>query len=200
MAYRPQLAAALSGASVRQLAYWRRTAGSNGPVLAPEVSSRPVLYSYRDVVALRTCIYLRHEQVSLQRIRRALGTLRTIGQVEHLSRYRLVAQGKSVILVTDDSAVDMVDQPGHQVTVVMSDVLGPFTRGDGLSVADLLHPRRSIAVDPDVRGGHPVISGTRVPFELVASLVRDGVSYSDIADYYPAVDADAAQDAADFAN
>jgi hypothetical protein len=45
-------------------------------VLVPEISSeRPILYSVRDVVALRICVQMRDE-ASLQKIRRALNTLR----------------------------------------------------------------------------------------------------------------------------
>jgi uncharacterized protein (DUF433 family) len=202
VAYRPQLAAALSGASLRQLAYWRRRTGTGEPILVPEVSQSPLLYSFRDVVALRTTVYLRGERISLQRIRRALGTLHDLGEVDHLSRYRLRAQGNSVVLLPPDAPpVDLVDRPGQQVTtVVMADVLRPFATSEDMTVPDLLHPRRTLRVDPEVRGGHPVVSGTRVPFEMIASLVRDGVPAAEISDYYPSVSAAAATDALDFAD
>ncbi|TWD80345.1 uncharacterized protein (DUF433 family) [Kribbella amoyensis] len=201
MAYRPQLAAALSGASVGQLAYWRRADGPAGALLVPETSSSPLLYSFRDVVALRTAVYLR-ERLSLQRIRRALGSLRDLGEVDHLSSYQLLAQGHSVVLVPQDGpSVDLVERPGQQVTtVVLAEVLRPFTTSGDITVPDLLHPRRSLRVDPDVRGGHPTISGSRVPFDLVAALVRDGVPVDEVGEYYPGVTADAADDALDFAN
>ncbi|MEV6284315.1 DUF433 domain-containing protein [Kribbella sp. NPDC051770] len=200
MAYRPQLAAALSGASVHQLAYWRKSTASEGPLLVPEVSQQPLLYSFRDVIALRTTVYLR-KRISLQRVRRAIQSLYDLGEGEHLSTYRLVAQGNSVVLIApDDSpAVDLVDHPGHQVTVVMSDVLQAFVTADQVPVPDLLHPRDALQVDPEIRGGHPVILGTRVPFEVVAGLLRDGVAAEAIADFYPSVGAAAATDALDFA-
>jgi uncharacterized protein (DUF433 family)/DNA-binding transcriptional MerR regulator len=197
------MAAALSGASVRQLGYWRQASASGEPILVPEISAvRPLLYSFRDVVALRTCVYLR-KGVSLQRIRVAIDTLHDIGEVDHLSQYKLVVQGNSVVLLPgdDSTAIDLVDRPGQQVTViVMADVLRPFKVDERLTVPDLLHPRRSIEVDPDVRGGHPVVSGTRVPFDIIAGLVRDGVSLTEVADFYPSVDASAAADAVDFAD
>jgi uncharacterized protein (DUF433 family)/DNA-binding transcriptional MerR regulator len=197
VAYQARMAAALSGASIRQLAYWRRPAD---PILVPEISQRPVRYSFRDVVALRTTVYLRQERISLQRIRRAVETLNELGEFGHLSQYRLVAQGNSVVLVDADETVDLVGRPGQRVTtVLMADVLRPFPSA-GAVVPDLLHPRRNLLIDPEVRSGHPVVSGTRVPFDLVAGLVRAGVPAAEIADYYPAVDAPAAGDAADFAN
>ncbi|MET9818235.1 hypothetical protein [Streptomyces sp. NPDC006355] len=99
MSYEPKLAAALSGATLRQLSHWRRASGPKGAVLVPEISSeRPILYSYRDVVALRICVQLR-EEASLQKIRRALNTLREdLGEWEHLSSYKLVAGPDTIYL------------------------------------------------------------------------------------------------------
>src|SRR5690606_38444220 len=72
VAYPTHIAATLSGASLRQLAYWRRPHG-DGPLLAPELGTDGgrLLYSFRDVVALRTFVYLR-ESLPLQRIRKAV--------------------------------------------------------------------------------------------------------------------------------
>jgi uncharacterized protein (DUF433 family) len=196
MSYEPRVAAALSGATLGQLDYWRRT-----KVLVPEISAdRPILYSFRDLVALRTFAYLRGER-SLQAIRRALRTLHTMGATDHLSAYRLVGQGKrSIALVSDDGAVELVEQPGQTMTVVkLGDVLKSFPLDD-VEVPNLLAPRERLSVNPLVRGGRPVVSGTRVPFESVADLVRDGVAPDRIGDYYPSVSADAARDSADFAD
>jgi uncharacterized protein (DUF433 family)/DNA-binding transcriptional MerR regulator len=195
MAYEPRLAAALSGITTRRLAYWRATR-----VLVPEISAtRPVLYSFRDLVALRTFAYLRGDR-SLQAIRRALRTLADIGETEHLSAYRLQAQGeKTIALVKEDGAVDLVERPGQALTVVkLGDVLRSFPLGN-IEVPNLARPRRLISVDLSVRGGRPVVAGTRVPYDVVAGLVRDGVTPEDVATFYPSVDAAGARDAYDFA-
>lgn len=199
MAYAPYMAAALSGATRRQLSHWRRTNSSSGAVLVPEVSvSRPVLYSFRDVVALRTCVFLRKDS-SLQRIRRAIANLRSLGELDHLSEYKLVSDNDSIVLAKDESAVDLVKQPGQYVMAEMSEVLRPFVNKSNIEVPALFRPRDHIAVSPEVRSGHPVISGTRVPYEKVAELLQDGVPMESVHDYYPAVDAAAAQDAYEFA-
>ncbi|MDH2429164.1 DUF433 domain-containing protein [Sphaerisporangium sp. TRM90804] len=199
MSYSPPLAAALSGATLRQLAHWRKASSSRGAVLVPEVSVvRPVLYSFRDVVALRTCVRLRND-ASLQKIRRALDTLRgDLREREHLSAYRLVADGSSIYLVEPDQATDLVTRKANVVIHEMIDVLRPFYR-DGRHIPDLLQPREHVSVDPAVRGGVPVIEGTRVPYDEVAALLRDGVPAERVSDYYPNVTASAAMDAADFA-
>ncbi|WP_308249784.1 DUF433 domain-containing protein [Sphaerisporangium fuscum] len=200
MSYSPKLAAALSGATLRQLAHWRRAGSGRGAVLVPEISDvRPILYSFRDVVALRTCVRLRND-ASLQKIRRALDTLRDdLDECEHLSAYRLVADGSTIYLVEHERATDLVHQKAHLVIHDMVDVLRPFYR-DGRHIPDLLQPREHVTLDPGVRGGVPVIEGTRIPYDDVAALLRDGVPADRISEYYPNVTASAARDAADFAD
>jgi len=197
--YTTKMAAALSGATTSQLRHWRRETNA-GVVLVPEVSRSPrALYSFRDVLALRTCVRLRNTS-SLQKIRTAVGTLRTLGERDHLSSYRLVTDGETIQLVSDEEAIDLVKRPGQrQVVIVMGDVIEPFPVRAGVVVPHLFHPRENIEVDPATQGGHPVIKGTRVPYGAVADLLADGVPEERIADYYPAVTVEAAREAADFA-
>lgn len=194
MSYPPYLAAALSGATMRQLSHWRRETAS-GAVLIPEVSrKRPILYSFRDVVALRTCVYLRKDS-SLQRVRQALGNLRNLGELGHLSQYTLVSDHGSIVLVKNDEAIDLVKNPGQCVMAEMSDVLGPIVNRNDVPIPPLLRPNDHVEVHPEIRFGHPVVIGTRVPYENVAELVADGVPLNSVKDYYPSVDAAAAADA-----
>ncbi|WP_168220733.1 DUF433 domain-containing protein [Streptomyces sp. RFCAC02] len=198
MAYSTRMAAALSGATVGQLRTWRRDRG-HGPILCPELSARPVLYSFRDVLALRAFARLR-QNVSLQMIRKALAHLKKSGEVEHLSSYSLVADGDSIVLVgRDDHATDLVRRPGQRVVATMADILQPFAPRAGVVVPHLLMPSPHVSVDPGTQGGQPVIVGTRVPFDAVAELIEGGVPPEKISDYYPGVTADAARDAAAFA-
>jgi uncharacterized protein (DUF433 family) len=195
MAYGSALTAELTGASTRQLAYWRN---STPPVLEPEVSRRPLLYSFRDLLALRTVAKLRADH-SLQGIRRALDNLRDLGNLDHLSRYRLVGDGRSIALVeSTNEAVDLLNRPGQEILVKLSDVLRSF-RTETRVVPDLRKPRPNLRVDPKLLGGFPVVVNSRVPYDVVAELVLDGVEPDDIVRYYPTVSAAAARDAADFA-
>lgn len=194
------MAAALSGATIAQLKHWR---SGDRPVLVPEVSAeRPILYSFRDLVALRTFVYLR-DDLSLQRIRRALRTLKSIGKTEHLSKYRLVAQSKRSIVLVEDTgkeAIELVEHPAQYVAVVkLGDVMRSFPL-DNIEVPDLARPRDEIAVEPEVRRGFPVVRGTRIAYDLVAELVRDGVPPEEIKNYYAGVSTAAARDAASFAS
>lgn len=106
MAYPVKMAAALSGATVNQLRHWR--SARTGPLLVPEIATTPkVLYSFKDVLALRTCVRLR-EDASLQKIRAAIQNLRDLGEADHLATYRLVSDRRgSIQLVSEDEVVNL---------------------------------------------------------------------------------------------
>lgn len=200
MAYPTHVAAALSGASVRQLQYWRQGHDGTPALLVPEMKSGGrVLYSFRDVIALRVFVYLRGE-LPLQRIRKAVDKLREFGSTEHLSAYRLYVANSSVVWAEDDdSLVDLVKRPGQfRLRAAMRDVLAPFTNLRGDQVVNLLRPRKKLQVDPETRGGYPVVLDTRIPYHLIGELVADGVPPAEVAYFYPPVKAAAAADAFDF--
>jgi uncharacterized protein (DUF433 family)/DNA-binding transcriptional MerR regulator len=200
VAYSPPMAAALSGATIDQLRHWRSS--KTGPLLAPEISDRPiVLYSFRDLLAIRTFIRFRRV-ASLQKIRRAVGTLRDdLEEFEHLASYRLESDlAGNIQLIRRDEAVDLVRHPGQlQLLAVIGDVIEPFPIRPGVVVPHMLHPRAGLSVDPEIQGGIPVISGTRVPYDAVASLMREDVSADEVSAFYPTVTPEAARDALDFA-
>lgn len=200
MSYPSVVAAALSGASLRQLSYWRSSRSAEGPLLSPTFHGSRVVYSFQDVIALRTFVYLRAKDVPLQRVRKAVQHLRQLGETEHLSSYRLLAVGKDVVWrISDGTALDLTNQPGNYVIAEMVDILAAFRNANDRVVVPLRAPKPGLAVDPDIRGGFPVIDGTRVPYDMVSALVRDGVAPEDVADYYPSVSPEAALSARDFA-
>jgi uncharacterized protein (DUF433 family)/DNA-binding transcriptional MerR regulator len=188
-----ELTAVLSGATPSQLQRWRST-----DLLRPEVQARPkVLYSFRDVVALRTFVRLRAD-VPLQRIRKALTGLKTLDLTDHPSRYQLHTDGDSVFFVEDDHAVDLVRRPGQQVLLSLADVFAAFTTRQGREVADFRHPRPLLEVRETKVGGWPTIKHTRVGFDSVAKLVLGGVAPEDVSRFYSAVSAAAAREAVDY--
>lgn len=198
MAYAPTMAAALSGATIDQLRHWR--SGRTGPLLAPEIpEGRRIFYSFRDVLALRTCVKLR-QTASLQKVRLAIGNLRDLGEVKHLASYRLESdRNGNIQLVREDEAIDLVHGGQRQLFVVLRDVIEAFPIRAGVVVPNLLQPRERLSVDPAIQGGFPVITGTRVPYDAVANLIRDAVPAEQVSEYYPSVSPEAACDAFDFA-
>lgn len=185
MAYPPTLAAALSGVSEGQLRRWR----GQPPLLIPEYGEgRKIRYSFRDIIALRTFAQLRRTGISLQRIRKAVETLKHLNDFEHLSHYRLVRDGNSIVWVQEDGghAVDLVLKPGQHVFATMQDILGEFEGWTGDVVA-LEQPKPGVRINPGVLGGYPVAEGTRVPYDTVASLAADGLDTDAIRHFYPSV-------------
>lgn len=197
MAFPSELASVLSGASMSQLSHWR----SAPALLTPELSTKPkAIYSFRDIVALRTFVRLRKE-LPLQRIRTALTTLQDYDLTEHPSSYQLVTDSKTVFLVDGEGeeVVDLVKRRGQTVLLSMADVFAPFTNLQGQDVVDFRRPRQNIEVRERRLGGWPTIAGTRVPYDTVALLLSDGsVLAEDAHYYYPAVTTQGALDAADF--
>jgi uncharacterized protein (DUF433 family) len=191
VSYAPPLAATLTGASVRQLAYWRRTTPTHGVLFAPEHGTRPrVLYSYQDIVALRMFVQLRGH-LSLQKVRKVASYLLKHYPDTHLASHSIkaVPGGRTAVWVSPDGEyVDVIERPGQGgLKFVMDDIFRSFTTGTGQRVPDLAEPTQGVTIDPGVRGGFPVIEGTRIPFTVVAGLYADGMTSGEIAELYPAV-------------
>lgn len=70
MSFREDLTMVLTGVTAHEVRSWRSTG-----LLVPEISpKRPPLYSFRDLVALRTVAHLR-ASISLQKVRKAFSNL-----------------------------------------------------------------------------------------------------------------------------
>jgi uncharacterized protein (DUF433 family) len=203
MAFPVPLAVTLSGATVDQLAYWRRPTPSHPPLLEPDAKrSGRYLYSWADVVALRSIVYLRQER-SLPRIRTAVATLRRLeaDDFQHLADYKLVMTGSSIVVKTHTGELlDHEARPGTVMhEILLADVLRGFKTADGRRVPALPAPRPQLSIHPGVLGGYPVVAHTRVPYDVVASLADDGYTEAEIIEIYPSVRTGSVSDARDFA-
>ncbi|MFE9300504.1 DUF433 domain-containing protein [Streptomyces sp. NPDC006856] len=190
MSFPVDLTAVLTGASTSQLHSWRRTG-----LLVPEAQENPVKYSFRDVVALRTFVYLR-SRLPLQRIRKGMDQLRRWDLTDHPASYVLRTEGDTVYLLQEERAIDLVRHPGQEVLWSLADVFAPFENMQGREVADLRRPRPHLEVREQRLGGWPTVQGTRVPYDAVAKLVSGGVPPADVARFYPTVGEGGATDAA----
>lgn len=198
MSFPVDITSALTGATKPQLQRWRTGAS---PLLVPEYGIKPqALYSFRDLVALRTVVKLRSE-TSLQKIRKAFRELQNMELTEHPSNYTLIARGDSIYLVEGDSeATDLVKVPGQRVLASLEDVFAPFLNFRQEQVVDFLHPRKRLEVREGRMGGWPTIKGTRIPYDTIAGLQRGehGISATEVQRFYSAVSAEAALDAISF--
>lgn len=193
MAFPTKITSKMSGATMHQLSYWRAQ-----KILIPEVESQksPYLYSFRDIIALRTFAWIRGDH-SLQMIRRMFDTLGELDMVEHPSNYKIAKLGSSLGVVRVDGVIiDVAKEPGQEVLGTLEDVFAEFEDRKGRKIDNLLHPRAGVEVNPDRLGGWPTIAGTRIPFDTIADLISDGtIAPERISFYYPGVTPEAARDA-----
>lgn len=197
MAFDANLVVALTGASKNQLYEWNRT-----ELLVPEVSTDRVegfLWSFRDVLALRTFMKLRSNH-SLQAIRKAMSNLRELNLTEHPASYTLTSDGSSVFLVEGQEATDLLQRKHQQLISKLDDIFRGFPHPNKKgTVVDLGRPRQTLEVDERRLAGFPTIQGTRIPFDIIGNLVYDGeVSFDEVSTYYPGVTPDQARDALSF--
>ncbi|PKQ25046.1 MAG: hypothetical protein CVT64_11940 [Actinobacteria bacterium HGW-Actinobacteria-4] len=202
--YDTRMTSVLTGASIGQLANWRSELTAAGALLKPaHRSSTPYLYSFEDVVALRGFVRLRHS-TSLQKIRRAVSYLREEYPETHLSGQNLRAYsgGKSIVWIADDGEfIDVVEKPGQPgIKVVMEEIFQEFKTDSGRLVPDLATPAPGLSIDMHVRGGFPVLAGTRLPFNAVSSLVRDGLGEAEVRALYPSATSEGILGAVRFAD
>lgn len=197
MAYTTELASKLTGATDSQLRRFRERA-----VLVPEYQDgREYLYSFRDIVALRSLMWLRGT-FSLQSIRRVIDNLDLTNlTLEHLSEVKFAKSGRTILAMEDDGYTDLLRHPGNRelTEFTLGDIFGAFKTWNDRDVPDLRRPREHLSVDPERMGGIPVISGTRIPYDTIARLVDYETIYpKDVTHYYPQVSAEAVRDAIDF--
>jgi len=194
MSFPENLASTLSGVSTSQLYRWRKKG-----LLVPEASkSSPALYSFRDIIALRTMAFLR-SKVSFQKIRKAFENLHEYDLYEHPSAYKFGSDGKTVVAEAGGEVIDLVLKPGQMEAFTMEEIFQPFTNMHGETVVDLRHPMPRLEVNPKRMGGWPTIAGTRVPYDSVSSLLADKFySPEHVSHFYPTVDVEGARDALAF--
>jgi DNA-binding transcriptional MerR regulator len=102
------------GISYRQLDYWARTGLVRPSIQDAGGSGTQRLYSFEDLVVLRTIKKLLDAGVSLQRIRKAIGFLR-----DHLNR-----EPQGVTILSDGSGIYACESP--------TEVMDLLQRGQGV--------------------------------------------------------------------
>ena len=184
-AFTTQQAARLSGLSARQLAYWDRT-----DVFAPSLSRgarRPFgrIYSFQDVVALRTLARLR-KRFSLERLRTLGGWLKQ--QYDHpWSRIRFYVRGDDIIYVDPDTQALVTDRPlGQGALAIQLEPIAAEVEA-ALRVMRQRDPHDIGAIERHryVMRNEWVIAGTRIPVWSIHELAHAGYDEDAILAEYP---------------
>ena len=166
----------------------------------PEIrAKRPPLYSFRDLVALRSIAFLRAE-TSLQKIHKAFGTLNVLHMVEHPSEYSFGTDGKTIFVQGPDAeAIDLVRDPGARTLFTFEEMNKAFTNFRKQEVPSFTAPAPHICVDPARIGGWPAIEGTRIGYDVIADFAGTqdpDVEY--VLEYYPDLTTAAIESAIEF--
>ena len=192
-AYTADRAAALSGVPRSTVHYWARK-----DILVPSVSASKVkLWSYTDLMGLRTISWLRHRKVStsgwdvppttMPAVRRALATLADLDvdlwTEDGGPSVRVDLHGEIFILT--DWGPEKLD--GHRpLDPDMLNLIEPFqiraARGP-----DLQRPRPNLRIVPGKLSGSPHIAHSRIETLAVAALADRGYDSEKIVRLYPQV-------------
>jgi uncharacterized protein (DUF433 family) len=178
----------LTGLSARQLRYWDKTEFFS-PTLLDDHSRRAFgrIYSFRDLVGLRTIAILRnHHRLPLQELRRVGAWLKHQHEAPW-SSLRFALTGKKVVFI--DPAVDVAVEPIGAGQEVLDVTLEPIA-DDMRQAADRLKERRPEQIGQVSRNRYVVhnawvVSGTRIPTSAIWNFHEAGYSSKQIIAEYP---------------
>jgi uncharacterized protein (DUF433 family) len=164
----------LAGVSGDRIGQWARW----GYIRSSRSEGEPRVYSLEDVGEAIIVHELEELGADLPSIRRAVDRLRERGHEDWpLQQHagRLGAANGTVVEFEDDEAYDLggpsTDEQGVLDTPDLHKVAADLERGGW---AARMHPElRHVQVDPDRRGGRPVIRGRRVAARDVAALALE---------------------------
>jgi uncharacterized protein (DUF433 family) len=200
-AYPAERAAALSGVPKSTLYAWARKG-----YLVPSVAQKPMLWSYIDLLALRTVYWLRQPKLafdreipptSMPKVKWALAQLKELD-------LDLFEEGRPVVAVLfagevaiNAEAIALQLANGQHLNRDLVNIVGPFEGLEGTRGPDLLWPRPTLRIAPRKISGAPHIAGTRVPTQSISALADRGLSVEQIAAIYPFVGRDSLRDSID---
>jgi uncharacterized protein (DUF433 family) len=177
----------LTGLSVRQVRYWDNT-GFFSPTLVDGVRRAfSKIYSFRDVVGLRTIAILRNKhRVPLQELRRVGEWLHAHYQTPW-SSLRFALSGEKVAFLEPGTGVAMEARDGKQTVFTIA--LEPIAN-EMQKEAERLRERQAAQIGQIVRNRYVVhnawtLAGTRVTTEAVWNFHQAGYKPDEIIKEYP---------------
>lgn len=200
-AYTADRAAALSGVPKSTLYYWARKGH-----LSPSVSLNPRLWSYKDLLALRTIYWLRQPKTafefdvrptSMAKVQRALRQIRELSLDLFDNERPIVAVTLNGDIVLDKEALPLQLVDGQYIDRDLIDIVGPFDGLEGTRGPSLTHPRSNVRITPGKISGAPHITGTRLPTQSIYTLKQRGFTVESLARLYPFASQEALCDSID---
>lgn len=182
----------LTGLGKSRLRYWDRT-GFFKPSLAH--ANRRVafsrIYSFRDVVALRTLKVIRHQyNVSLQHLRHVAEKMRSSHDNFWISTTLYVLNRRVHFVNPDDPASEKIEDVlnGQYALGIPLRVIAEDTSRDVRELASRRAEEAGrIQRARSVRHNAWVIAGTRISVDTIKRFAQDGFSVSEINQQYPSL-------------
>jgi uncharacterized protein (DUF433 family) len=181
-------AAKLSGLSEDQLRSWD-TAGLFRPSLGWEDRRRHYsrIYTFEDLVALRTLARLREEGVSTRKLKQIGAYLKSLTEQPWVARSFFVVPETGKVFFTYEDALLAAEPMGQQA---MSEIvaLGPVEQDVRDRLAQMrarVEQRGRIVTDRYIHGGAPIFAGTRIPVSTVIEFLGEGHSADEIIAQFP---------------
>lgn len=187
IAFTARTVSKLTGLSVRQLHHWDRTSFFV-PTHADPKRRRPQsrIYSFEDVVGLRTIATLREQGVSFSELKKVRRFFTSHHNRDWAER-RFYVVGNRVFFSEGEAVV--AARPLGQVVEPRVLDIGAIERDMDRAVRNLAVRSEAqfgqVAEDRSVMGGAPVIAGTRISTATIDWLRRRGYSEEDILEDFP---------------
>lgn len=179
-------AASITDVPRSTLHYWLRT-----QLLEPVVTSRPTLFAFTDLRDIKVIDRLRKAGARTQNIRRAIDWLREQDNTARIAAANFYVIGREVFHDYGETRISATRRGQVSARFTVGDVMSEL----GATVTDIggivLHPIPEVTIDPRVRGGTPVVRGTRVPTALVLEMHEEGLAPDQIRSAYPTVSPEA---------
>lgn len=188
LAFSAEQVCRLTGLSMRQLRYWDRT-GLFRPRYADENRRHPFsrIYSFRDVVGIRTIALLRDKhQLPLQELRKVGAWLTNREDTPWVSLKFYIA-GRRVCLDDPGAGAPVAGRPLGQTALPIE--LRPIAC-EAQEMVERLHERSGADYGKVTRGRYlahnaPVLAGTRIPTSAIWNFHRAGYDAEAIIGEYP---------------
>lgn len=186
-------AARLSGLSEDQLRSWD-TSGLFRPTLGWEDRRRHYsrIYTYDDLVALRTLARLRESGVSTRRLARIGAHLKSLTDRPWSGRSFFVVPSTGRVFFTYEDALIAAEPMGQQAMGNIID-LGRVEQDVQDRLAQMgsrVDLRGRIVTDRYIHGGTPIFAGTRIPMSSVVEFLDEGHSADEIIAQFPRLTCD----------
>lgn len=189
-AYTAERASALSGVPWSTVHQWART-----ETLVPSVSpTRVKLWSYTDLLGLRTIYWLRHpkpapdgSEIPATPMNKVRAALRCLEELD----LELWEHDEPTVRVERQTGEIWIGKPGEALPssgpdrLEVLDLVKPFETEEQLVGPDLVRPRPRLRMIPGKLAGAPHIERTRLETEALGSLGKRGLGAEDIYALYP---------------